>query len=396
MRATYDVIVVGAGPAGSCAAWKLAQAGMAVAVLEKAALPRYKVCGGGLVGQTMQWLPIDVRHVVEHKCYRARLDFLSSGLSFTTQRTIPVVSMTMRSEFDFALLSAARAEGAAIHERCFVRNLSHHGDSITVITPQGPMRARFIVAADGVFSSVARSMEWEDNRLLIPALEYEVTVPFDQVRRFEGIARFDFDVVPQGYAWVFPKRTHLSIGVLSMAKQRHGLRTAIAHYMDLLGCGSAAGVERYGFVIPVRPRKGGFAKKRVLLVGDAAGFADPVTGEGISSAVRSGLLAAQSLIDGHLQKEAVEDTYHRVVTKAILPDLRAGRMLARFLYGYPHLRTWAFSRQGQRLCEIVTDVMAGTRRYRDLVRPGSLFRFFKFRRLSRSMNRPSQVRQSWR
>lgn len=396
MRATYDVIVVGAGPAGSCAAWKLAQAGMAVAVLEKAALPRYKVCGGGLIGQTMQWLPIDVRYVVEQECYRARLDFLSSGLSFTTQRTSPIVSMTMRSEFDFALLSAAQAEGAAIHEPCVVEGLLWHDDSVTVLTTKGRMRARFVIAADGALSPVARSMQWEDGRLLVPALEYEVTVPFDQVRRFEGIARFDFDVVPHGYAWVFPKRTHLSIGVLSMARQRHGLRTAIAHYMDLLGCGSAAEVERYGFVIPVRPRKGGFAKKRVLLVGDAAGFADPVTGEGISSAVRSGLLAAQSLIDGHLQKEAVEDTYRRFVMQAILPDLRAGRMLARFLYGYPRLRTWTFSRQGQRLCEIVTDVMAGTRRYRDLVRPGSLFQFFKPRWLSRLINRPPQVRQSWR
>jgi geranylgeranyl reductase family protein len=393
MGPLYDVIVIGGGPAGACAAWKLAKAGMTVAVLEKAVLPRYKVCGGGLVGRTMRSLPIDVRHVVEQECHRARLDFVSSGLSFVTQRMIPVVSMVMRSEFDRALLSAAQAEGAAIHELCVVESLSQDDDSVTVMTAKGPMRAGFVVAADGALSPVARSMGWEDGRVLIPALEYEVTVPFDRLRRFEGTARFDFDVISRGYGWVFPKRRHLSIGVLSMDKQRHGLHSAITRYMDLLGCTSPWSVERHGFVIPVRPRKGPFAKNRVLLVGDAAGFADPITGEGISYAVRSGLLAAESLIGERLQEETVEDAYRRLVAQAILPDLRVGRILARLLYDCPHVRTWVFSRQGQWLCETVTDVMAGTRQYRDLVRPGSVFRFFTARRLSRWMGRSSQARQ---
>lgn len=393
MGPLYDVIVIGGGPAGACAAWKLAQAGMTVAVLEKAVLPRYKVCGGGLVGRTMRSLPIDVRHVVEQECRQARLDFVSSGLSFVTQRTIPVVSMVMRSEFDRTLLSAAQAAGAAIHESCVVESLSQHDDSVTVMTAKGPMRAGFAVAADGALSPVARSIGWEDGRVLIPALEYEVIVPFDRLRRFEGTARFDFDVISRGYGWVFPKRRHLSIGVLSMDKQRHGLHAAITRYMDLLGCTSPLSVERHGFVIPVRPRKGPFAKNRVLLVGDAAGFADPITGEGISYAVRSGLLAAESLIGERSQEETVEDAYRRLVAQAILPDLRVGRILARLLYDCPRARTWVFSRQGQWLCETVTDVMAGTRQYRDLVRPGSVFRFFTAHRLSRWMGRSSQARQ---
>ncbi|MCP9450509.1 MAG: geranylgeranyl reductase family protein [Nitrospira sp.] len=393
MDPLYDVIVVGGGPAGACAAWKLAQAGMTVAVLEKASLPRYKVCGGGLVGRTMRSLPIDVHHVVEQECYRARLDFVSSGLSFVTQRTIPVVSMVMRSEFDRALLSAAQAAGAALYESCVVESLSPHDDSVTVLTAKGPMRAGFVVAADGALSPVARSMKWEDGRVLIPALEYEVTVPFDRLRRFEGTARFDFDVLSRGYGWVFPKRRHLSIGILSMDRRRHGLHSVITRYVDLLGCTSPLSVERHGFVIPVRPRKGPFAKNRVLLVGDAAGFADPITGEGISYAVRSGLLAAESLIGEHLQEETVEDAYRRLVAQAILPDLRVGRILARLLYDCPRVRTGVFSRQGQRLCETVTDVMAGIRQYRDLVRPGSAFRFFTARLLSRWVGRPSQARQ---
>ncbi|MFN3681726.1 MAG: geranylgeranyl reductase family protein [Nitrospira sp.] len=394
MDPLYDVIVVGGGPAGACAAWKLAQAGMTVAVVEKTSLPRYKVCGGGLVGRTMRVLPIDVRSLVEQECYRARLDFVSSGLSFVTQRTIPVVSMVMRSEFDRALLFAAQAAGAALYESCVVESLSQHDDCVTVLTAKGPMRTGFVVAADGALSPVARSMGWEDGRVLIPALECEVTVPFDRLRHFEGTARFHFDVLSRGYGWVFPKRRHLSIGVLSMDRRRHGLHSALTRYVDLLGCTSPLSVERHGFVIPVCPRKGPFANNRILLVGDAAGFADPITGEGISYAVRSGLLAAESLINGRLQKEIVEDAYCRLVAKAILPDIRAGRMLARFLYDCPRIRTWAFSKEGRRLCETVTDVMAGTKQYRDLVQPGSAFRFFKSALLSRWMSRSLQARHN--
>ncbi|MBX3349759.1 MAG: hypothetical protein KF747_13605, partial [Nitrospira sp.] len=97
-----------------------------------------------------------------------------------------------------------------------------------------------------------------------------------------------------------------------------------------------------------------------------AGFADPVTGEGISFALRSGQSAAQSLIEGNLDEQAVHAKYTRSLAESLMPELRAGRLFARLLYDFPRLRSWAFLRQGQRLCEAVTDVMAGTRTYCDL------------------------------
>src|SRR6187549_2276848 len=147
MNATYDVIVVGSGPAGASAAWRLAQVGMAVAVLEKAALPRYKTCGGGIVGRAMQALPMDVRHVVKQDCHTAQLNLLPAELSFTTHRSTPIVSMTMRSRFDFAILTAAQEAGAAVHQRCAVEDISFYGDFVTLLTTGGMMRAKFVVAA---------------------------------------------------------------------------------------------------------------------------------------------------------------------------------------------------------------------------------------------------------
>ena len=353
MSLAYDVIVVGSGPAGSIAAWRLARAGVQVAVLEKAELPRYKTCGGGIVGRAIQAVPIDVRPVIEQDCHTAQLHLSSTGVFFTTHRPSPIVSMTMRDQFDYALLSSAQAGGAVVHQRCSFEDVSYHGDCVRVSTSMGEMKARFVLAADGALSRVARKVGMADGRILVPALEYEVTMPQDRLDRFHGVARFDFGILPHGYAWAFPKRQHLSIGILSMVQREGELKRTILTYLDLLGCRDVAQIEHHGFVIPIRPRTGPFMKHRVLLVGDAAGFADPVTGEGISFALRSGQSAAQSLIEGNLDEQAVHAKYTRSLAESLMPELRAGRLFARLLYDFPRLRSWAFLRQGQRLCEAV-------------------------------------------
>src|ERR1043166_352517 len=110
----YDVAVVGAGPAGASAALDLARQGVNVVIIEKAALPRYKTCGGGVVGRAMRFLPVDIRAAIEQECYYAELNLLDHNLHFTTQREDPIVSMTMRDQLDYQLVEAARAAGAKL------------------------------------------------------------------------------------------------------------------------------------------------------------------------------------------------------------------------------------------------------------------------------------------
>lgn len=365
---TYDVLIAGSGPAGSSAALRLATAGISVAVLEKESLPRYKTCGGGLVRRARRLLPIDLSDLIERECHAVEVSVLESGVGHVFERAEPVISMTMRDALDYRLVCEAERAGADVRTRCKVLGVEQRPDGVEVTTDAGPLGARFLIAADGALSAVARAAGWSDDRLLIPALESEVHVSDAVFDRFRGSARFDLDVVGHGYAWLFPKRDHLSAGVLSVRRGPIDLRTQLEGYYRRIGIDSIVREERHGFVIPVRPRRDGFARGRVLLVGDAAGFADPVTAEGITWAIRSGQIAGDVLAGlGPAWADAAGE-YERQVEREILPELRIGARFARLIYGYPGIRDRLFRHWGRRLGENLTQVFCGEGTYRQLYR----------------------------
>ncbi len=146
------------------------------------------------------------------------------------------------------------------------------------------------------------------------------------------------------------------------------LPAALERYLELLGIRSARGGERHGHLIPTGPRKGGFVRGRVLLVGDAAGLVDPLTGEGISYAVRSGQIAAEVLAAGALDPERVRHAYERKLRSEILPELRVGRWLAAWVYGVPTVRTCLIRHWGTRLGQTLVDIFNGERTYRAATR----------------------------
>jgi geranylgeranyl reductase family protein len=363
---TFDVAVVGTGPAGATAALTLARHGLRVILLEKARLPRYKTCGGGLVPRALALFPREVQSVVERGYPSAALHLLDADLHFTAVRTSPFVSMAMRDRLDFVLTSTAAAAGAELRAPCRVRDVRPENRHVRLDTDAGSVTAAFVIAADGATGELARRAGWPDRRRLIPALEHEIQVDDATFERHARAPRFDVGIVPHGYAWVFPKAAHLSVGVLSTRRGPVNLHACLAAYLQGLGITPRA-AERHGFVIPVRPRGGRLGGQRMLVVGDAAGFADPVTGEGISSAARSGALAAEAIVQAGLDAARAAALYQAAV-RPLLLELRVARGLARLLYDFPRLRRWMFSRVGQRLVDAITDVSFGARTYRGSVR----------------------------
>jgi geranylgeranyl reductase family protein len=361
------VAVVGSGPAGSVSALSLAREGVRVVVIEKESLPRHKICGGGVVRRALALLPVDVSDAIEKECYSAEVNLVSPPLHFTSKRDEPMVSMTMRENFDFLLVSAAKEAGVEVRERCQVQDVMNHADKIELVTSKGPLFSQFVVAADGTRSIVAKKAGWRETRNLAPALECEVVVSDKSLERWSHAARFDFGLMRSGYAWTFPKKDHLSMGVLSMRPGPMKLNRMFEQYMQRINLDGVVSIKRHGSLIPVSPRKDGFVKNRVILAGDAAGLVDPVVGEGITSAALSGMIAAKALLEGALDEGKVKESYESELSKSILQELRLGRALAKLIYDYPRLLRRLLELSGQEFTEAVTDVVTGEKTYRKLM-----------------------------
>jgi geranylgeranyl reductase family protein len=357
-RRSWDAVVVGAGPTGTLAAWHLARGGASVALIEREPLPRYKTCGGGVVWRARSALPVKLDPVIERECYEAELNLLDRGLSFRVRREVPVVTMTMRDRLDAALTQAAIEAGAAPFFPCALEGLDPTREAVELQTAFGRARARFVIAADGATGATARLAGWQEPLRGIPALEWEASVDPDTLRRFESAARFDFGVATEGYSWIFPKRERLSVGILSTRRGARGLAAELERALELAGVGRILHAERHGFVIPLEPRRS-FARDRVLLAGDAAGLADPITCEGISNAVRSGELAARAILDSDFEPERTRLGYASQLESEILSELRFAHRVARFTYRRSALSDALLARLGPKLCEALADIMLG-------------------------------------
>lgn len=364
----FDVIIAGSGPAGASAAYFLAKAGKKVLVLEKENLPRYKTCGGGLTYKGLALIPFDPIEIVEQSCYSVNINDFEAKISLLTKRDKPVVTMTMRSTLDYSLISEAVKKGAELRENYEVKDIKYSENTIEVLNGrEEKLFSKFFIAADGVLSIAARKYFGEYPRKYIPALEYEVYVEDDVLNGFGKVCRFDFGIVPKGYGWVFPKKDHLSIGVLSMRLKEGNLNKYFLNYLETLGIKKIISSERHGFIIPLNYRKT-FALSRILLVGDAAGLIDPITAEGISFAILSGQLAAESIIKENMEPERVSNDYNEQVSKKILPELKAGKFLSWFIYSYRGVRIWIVKLYGEKLSELMTDVVMGEKKYSSLVK----------------------------
>jgi flavin-dependent dehydrogenase len=199
---------------------------------------------------------------------------------------------------------------------------------------------------------------------MAPALECELAVNDVVASRFEGVARFDFDMPSNGYGWVFPKGNHLSFGLggFGYGRQR-SLKSIFYEYAKKLDIDLPTDAEMHGYVVPVSPRKDGFVRNRVFLIGDAAGVADPVSAEGISFAIRSGQIAAGALVDAQFDELGAAALYESRLTDEVLIELAAGRKLARLLYTSEQARRWMMSRYGENMVQAMADVYLGKRTY---------------------------------
>ncbi len=292
----WDAIVVGAGPAGCAAAYDLATAGLSVLLLDKRDFPRPKACAGGLTIKAVKALRYSIDPVVRQVLRRVRLAHDVKDVVLKSRQ--PICVMTVRSELDDFCLGKTIGAGACFHRISGIQQIVRSADRLDLRTADGVFRARFVIGADGASGQVRRLCgqgSWFSPGF---ALEVQTASPGEDMD-----LTFDFVSVPNGYAWVFPKGNHLNVGVyspsssagltrnqlLSYVKERVGTATVDQVTGQYLGIG--AGGWAPDSVLPE-------LRERVFLVGDAGGFCDPLTGEGIYGALLSGQAAAAAILSG--------------------------------------------------------------------------------------------------
>lgn len=359
----FDVAIIGSGPSGASTAFHLAKNGISTVIIEKEILPRYKTCGGGLVFRGRKELPFDISSVIEREFHTIDV-YLGKKLHFKTYREDPTITMIMRDSFDNLIVEKAKEFGVTLLENHKLKNLLFFDDKITLETSQGEVSAKFVIAADGALSTTAKMAGWKkDTRKLMPALEYEVEVPEKDFNRLKDKVRFDIDAIPYGYAWSFPKKNHLSIGVASYLRTKINLKDHYKNYLKTIGITTILNESQHGFQIPVAPRTDGFVKNNVFLIGDAAGFADPITAEGISNAIYSGVLVAEAFIEGNLDANKTERLYLDKLNEKLLPELETGQYLSKWFYEQKTIRNLVLKKYGQYFSEAIADVFHGKRSY---------------------------------
>ncbi|MCZ7437448.1 geranylgeranyl reductase family protein [Micromonospora sp. WMMC241] len=316
----WDLVVVGGGPAGLSAAHAAARAGVRTLVVERATHPRYKTCGGGLIGTSLA--EVDGRVEVPAHDRVDRVTFTRDGRrAFTRRHRAPLVTMIRREEFDDRLRAAAIAAGAEVREGVAVRAVEQDPDEVRLRLADGEVvRARAVVGADGSSGVTARHVGVRFDQVDL-GLELELPVPAAERERWRGRVLLDWGPVPGSYAWVFPKGDRLTVGVISARGEGERTRAYLRNFVTRLGLAGIAPEHDSGHLTRCRAEDAPLRHGRVLVAGDAAGLLEPWSREGISYALRSGRLAGEAVAGGDL------DAYGREVGRRLAPEMRAGHRL---------------------------------------------------------------------
>jgi geranylgeranyl reductase family protein len=366
----YDAIVVGMGPAGASTAYKLSQLGMSVLAFDKQVHPRYKVCGGGLSARIERILPADFKTVVEGTVYRVQFTYGGTD-SFIIESPQPVAYMVMRQTFDQWLVQKARQVGVEIREDESVVAVQELEDGVEVATGKGRYRGRVVIGADGAMSVVAQQCFPGRCVRNIPALESEYQGAAPHAFQHTQTVLISLRAAKKGYGWVFPKERGLSLGVGEFVRganrPKRSFEDFIAHDSALAGLSIPSPL---GHPLPIashhanRPGHrwtGSLVRHRAVLVGDAGHLVDPLLGEGIYYAVRSGQLAAASVAATLRNPSHRLDEYEKNAEAEFGLEFRVASRLGAIIYGMPRSCHWwagrtfpnAYQRVLRRYCELL-------------------------------------------
>ena len=366
-----DVIVVGAGPAGSMAGYYMASQGIRVMLLEKAQFPRYKVCGGGLTHKILKEIPFDLSPVIETTINSFRFSHKYENV-FTRHSSEPLMYCTMRNDLDAFLLQKAVDAGVDVRMGEQLVSFQQDGSGVTVTTREKSYKGRLLIGAEGASGIVSRTSGLRNSIEMGLAWEMEVNADKEDVKHFSGTVFLDWGTLPGGYAWIFPKKDHFSIGVGGPARLSKGMIPYYERFVQSIARhandDSEQGIHfqdtfsKLSWPIPIRTKKSKFHNGLVMVTGDAAGLGDPLTGEGIFYAIKSGKLAAQTCVEYLSGKINTLDNYSGVVNDELMSELLEANKIKHLFNALP-LKVHSFVGKSDRAWRAFCKILRGERMY---------------------------------
>jgi len=330
-----DVLVVGAGPAGTATAIHLARSGASVLLADRARFPRDKACGGGVTGRALRQVPCDITPVVERvvDTFELRLHHRSS---FRRTSAEPLIMMTQRRRLDAYLAEQAVAAGARFRDGARVEDIVIGEDGISATVGGVNVTADILVGADGANGIVAKAAGLDAGIVRGIALEGNVPWALLDERRFASTAVIEFGAPAGGYGWLFPKADHANLGVGGWATEGPHLRDHLARLARAFSVDPDAITGLRGHRLPMRKVGASTpASPRVVLVGDAAGLVDPLSGDGMYEAFVSARLAAEAIVaDG-------PESYPAALARTLDHHAGASWTAKRALDRHPAVCFWA-------------------------------------------------------
>ena len=335
MKRKYDVVVVGAGPAGATLACELASRGISVLVLEKAELPRYKCCAGGITAKAAKLSGMNIDEIAEDAISSFTIT-LTGDSPYQGNSAEPVIYTVRRENFDYALVDRAEKAGADILQGVEALGVQFDNASVEIITTAGSFYSQLIVGADGAGSIVLKELGVKRKVDSIVGITSEIFVADRELATWKSRILIDLGGISGGYCWVFPKADHLSTGIICPVKKEMGLKRRYSEFLASLNLGRHRVARSDSSLLPVCAGKTTVARGRAVFLGDAAGLASPLTGEGIYNAILSAKLASPAIEKSLEIGKVCLDDYQKSVDKRIIAEMRIARVFSKVLDLAPH------------------------------------------------------------
>ncbi|VEP18884.1 Geranylgeranyl reductase family protein [Hyella patelloides LEGE 07179] len=360
----YDCIVVGAGPAGTTAAYNLAKQGKSVVVIDKDSFPRHKPCGGGVSPAIAKWFDCDFSPVIKNTVSQVKYTWKFEDPVEIELKDITPMWMVRRDEFDNFLLEQAIAKGAEFKGSTTVTGINLEGETWKISTNNGDLETAYLIAADGASGPMASWLGFSTAQKVMAA---NLEVSAEVSERRQSLAYFDFGSLKNGFMWVFPKTDGYSFSAAFVRDKKGNpqeLKQQLTNFAQKFDVDlSSSQYTEYPMNLWQEDRS--LHTNCAVIAGEAAGIVDPLIGEGIRPAIFTGMKAAEAVTQALAGDSSALGNYSEVINQEWGSDLAKANNVAGMFYKFPKI-AYKIGVKQPTAGQTIGKILCGELRYSDI------------------------------